>query len=422
MIASLMLLIYARSTISKRMGHKDTMSARLRLVPVNVIGPMTPQVPLLHSPVNFPHPQMRVTAPSDNGIPELWSDTAGKIEATRSWRANANASLVSYQAFPPITISGVDSRQFVREWKTASEGTEKALTPSLLRRGGNLMNRVLASSLGNPRSEVAKTPEYWQDSKATALHNMYDVIAKATVFVTQKDTPTVNLCDPQLESCDFSQMSRHFMASNVEMVGLIPKVFFDSGQLRVDEAVLALGVFSREKVKDDRRGSLRKAIQKKYGRRGTRLWWARPKRPIDVFAISGLVNAPDALVERDVRTLHRHSVMVLLAKIENYARKEQKVIVVPRQAYIGSDGRDLTEYYVSLGFEMVEMKDLPPVLLYTGTCSWGTSLQGDDVCQDGCTLQGDPFSSKMTEDDKVFVQNQQVMVGMKLCMNVWTGV
>jgi len=68
------------------------------------------------------------------------------------------------------------------------------------------------------------------------------------------------------------------------------------------------------------------------------------------------------------------------------------VIVVPQWAYISRSGKDLTEYYERLGFEMVELEGQMHALIYTGTSS--------------------PFG------DVVSVENQPIMVGM----DFWTDI
>jgi len=152
----------------------------------------------------------------------------------------------------------------------------------------------------------------------------------------------------------------------LEMVGLIPKdlemTFLESGSSAVDASMLALGLFSRGKLWDDSRGSLRKKVDEQYGEQGL----------------------PD------------FSARVLLSKIEKYAQKEQKIVVVAKDAYTYSDGTDLesvdagftiSDHYVRLGFEKVEMDNGSYELVY------------------GCT-------SSSAED--LWVESRQIMVGLNL--------
>merc|ERR1712129_131132 len=129
----------------------------------------------------------------------------------------------------------------------------------------------------------------------------------------------------------------------------------------VDASVLALGVFSHEKLQDDRRGALRKKHQEQYGRPWGSRWlnFAKHRLFYDVFSIKGLSDAP-GLPEGS------QPVRLLLSQLEKYAHLDQSMVVISKQAYISNDGRDLTEYYVSLGFEKVVMEEGLHELVYTG--------------------------------------------------------
>lgn len=144
--------------------------------------------------------------------------------------------------------------------------------------------------------------------------------------------------------------------SGLQVVGLIPK---QSGY-RVDLAesghtLLAIGVFSRESVFDDKKCSLRRASGKSVAECGGDL----PKQ-YNVFALEGLADTA-GLSERAARPL--------LSKIAKYARKEKRFVVLSKRAYTGSDGTDLTEYYVRLGFKKVVM-DKGHELVYTAFASF----------------------------------------------------
>lgn len=213
--------------------------------------------------------------------------------------------------------------------------------------------------------------KYWQDSKALVLHNMQEVVAQATSIFTHLDKPNPRLA--------------RFGTMPLEMVGLIPNdveiSFLESGGSAADKSVLALSVFARGEVKDDSKGSLRNAIQEQYAKHGMELWWGTSHKRLNVFSVEGLADAP-GVPERWAR--------VLLPKMQQYAHKEKKIVVVPMWALTSSDGRDLTEYYVRLGFEKVDMEDGMHEYVYMG-------------------------NSSSAEEEQV--DNQQIMVRL----NLWTG-
>jgi len=224
---------------------------------------------------------------------------------------------------------------------------------------------------------------------------------------------------------------RQLLASKtgIEMVGMVPKASLSlvldwlsavgrpSSPIQTleslndfDASVRALGVFSREKLKDDARGSLRKQIVEHYGSQ----FADQSSQQFDVFAIEGLLDAPDlskssaaVLISKiseyaqeglDAPDLSNSSVRVLVSKIAQYAHQEKKVVVVPDRAYRSNGGMtDLTEYYVRLGFQKVEMQGGAQVLLYTG--HWQNTLVPDG-----------PHRKKTL----LSVENNQIMVGMNL--------
>lgn len=81
--------------------------------------------------------------------------------------------------------------------------------------------------------------------------------------------------------------------------------------------------------------------------------------------MQGLAHAP---------SLTQISAELLLAKIVRYAYKEQKIVMVPKHAYINRFEVDLTEYYVRFGFEKVEMDDETYELVYMGPLPQDTSV------------------------------------------------
>jgi len=221
-------------------------------------------------------------------------------------------------------------------------------------------------------------------------------------------------------------------------VGLFPKnlqvPFLKNLELQraaVDGSVLALGIFSRGQLKDDSTGSLRKLMSLRSKDLPIRqswwsslrvfkwwssLWWGPggKKSSTAVFAIEGLVDGPD-LPERSAR--------VLLSRIEKYALEEQRIVVVSKRAWISSDGTDLTEYYVRLGFEKLEMEDGLQELVYTkrwslkkgakaGTIS-GLNKDGS-IMKKGAKAGSISGGSKDGESTVDQVDNQQIMTGIDI--------
>jgi len=245
------------------------------------------------------------------------------------------------KATPPTTIYGVDTRQLLQNWE---------------------------DSLRDP---------YLEDDKAMALEHMRDVITDSTGIFHAFKIPV-----------------EQRGAWLPEVVGLVPEgmgKLLLSGSSAVGESVSALGMFKREQLKDDSQGSLFKKIVEHFGhsewvfdeRSGKDVLVSRRERnTFGVFQIEGVADAPGLPFERSAR--------VLLAKMARYAQREQRLVVVPAKAYKDIDGTDLTEYYVRLGFEKVEMKEGQEVLVYMEASSSPSDL---------------------------WVGKQQLMVGM----NLWTG-
>lgn len=256
---------------------------------------------------------------------------------------------ISHQAFPPTLIYGVNARELLHNWAKPDKFDEE-----------------------NRKAVAHIVQGYF---KTHVLRKMRDVVNEMTNIFKQSDIP----------------LERNHVRL-LEAVGLVPETlesrFLESGSSAVDASVLALGVFSRERLVDDSRGSLHRKIEEQLGEdRMQELVssgrFGHGKMKFDVFALEGLAEAP-GLPERSAR--------VLLAKIAKYAQEEHKLVVVPKRARISSQGKDLTEYYVHLGFEKVEMKD-GYELLYTGT------------------VDSYRFTDKWVEDRQVMIR-----------MDLWTAV
>jgi len=410
MIVSLILLIAARSMVSCATRLKFI--PRLGVVPLTITGPTMQQGPRIYT-ADLPHPQMKMASPSSEFMVKLgkwhpWYLVTGpprlsdKVQSIR--RLNARLVVlspkgvkttiadlrVSRQVFPPMAIYGMDTRQLLHSWAD-SYLTTHAVTQSLhsltrlVTNSQNQADKGGADSLVDPTRDKSGAgldtnmhdpyARRWQANKANVLHKMSDVTAQATEMFMQLDTPTVNA---KLSGFDRGRLIRLLRKrTQLEMVGLIPADGYKSFVHAMDASAEALCVFSREKLKDDSRGSLRGKVEEQYGKQGTRLWGGRARRRFDVFAIEGLVDAP-GLTESSARDL--------LSRIAKYADEEQRIVVVPRRAYICSDGTDLTDYYVNLGFEKVEMKggDLTEMkgrsheLVYTGISSSDENVQAEN--------------------------------------------
>jgi len=201
-----------------------------------------------------------------------------------------------------------DKRHLLHDWA-------KAYLASF---DGDLMVRQGSTAFGIAAHPL--TPRDWHHDKALLLAKMRDVLA------TDK---------------------QH------ELVGSIQKdPIVLPWAAAAEPPMLALGVFSRGTFKDDRGRSIRKHIEEKLNQ-------TLPGGcAIDVFAIEGIAAAPG---------LATACASALMSNIGQYARQEQRTVVVPKHAYIGFDGTDLTEYYVRIGFDKVEMVDGTHELVYSGT-------------------------------------------------------
>jgi len=302
---------------------------------------------MIHAPVNLLHFQMKAAAPSDVKVSQLWKNASGVVVPTRD--AIISDSRMFRQKFPLAIIHSMDA------WRLLDDWAESFMDPL------DYFEDELFGILASCSENDCLVPEAFD--KANVLDNMLDAVAEET-----------GISDRHSEAPSPNERLSLFESNPLEMVGLIPK-----GREVPAPEVLALGLFSRGQLKDDSRGSLLRVIEEQYVKQGARPWWGRPKK-LNVFAIEGLVDAPGLPM----------SASSLLSKIQKYAHKEQKIVVVPSWARIGSDGQDLSEYYVRLGFEKVEMEDGLHEYVYTGT-------------------------SPLAED--VWASDEQIIVGM----NLWTG-
>jgi len=232
-------------------------------------------------------------------------------------------------------------------------------------------------------SPLPNTPTYFQDESpitlsanmttSQVLRGWADSLVEPganAIFALSKngrlDDTRISLSDNLDESLVYdwgdSLMDRD--GPVVHAVGLISKAdeipFLLNGSFGDDTCVEAFSVFSRDQLKDDGRGSLRNKIEEMYGKlQGQlwiQLWWGRADKHIPVLKIGGLMAAPG---------LPEDSARVLLYKINKYARKERKIVVLSKRAYISRDGTDLTEFYVRLGFEKLMMEEGLYELVYT---------------------------------------------------------
>lgn len=200
------------------------------------------------------------------------------------------------------------------------------------------IHRMDPRPLLNDWVEASKSPEFWVSSpeyqydKTAVLQNMWAAVA---------DAPQ-NGMHPE---SDLMQLTAGMVTSRqVEMVGLVSKPF----RKPIEASVTALGVFSQGKIFDDDKGTLLEHLREEYKKQGDEPWWDRDALLFPVLAIRGLADAPG---------LDEKSSKVLLSKIEEYARKEKCIVVVPEFAYILADGTDLEKYYVRLGFVQVKMEN-----------------------------------------------------------------
>lgn len=355
MIALLILLISAGSM--KILSNRLKVIPGLGGVPRTVTGPMMHtlhQGPLLHHIARLPRLQMQQLAePEDEDhddgderddeiTPDETPSGSGADVETWGWKAKSRMdgrSPISEQKFPPHVIYSVDARLLLYTW---ADSWVKPLTVEVLN--------------DDEENDAAA-------DKRQVLGRMRLVVEAATDI--------------------FMQIQDSSLLGDLEMVGLVPKEYeipFDE-EGSDEKSLLALGLFSREEVQDDSKGSLRKKLEEHYGKQfGT--WAGNAEKPLEAFAIEGIADAPD-LDDRQAR--------ILLSKIAKYAQKEQRMVVVPLRTVIRKDdGMDFSKYYVRLGFEKVELEGKKYKLVYTG--------------------------SSISEADE-WVEKQQICAGL----NLWQG-
>lgn len=358
MIASLIAIVGAVSITSWAKRFK------FAPMPRTMMGPVLPQRPMIHTPVNAPQLQMQAPAFAQDdsfvryrGLLNL-PDGVLKPDLCDYWISTV---YLSDHKYPP-KICGMDARELLHRWIDSFVDPFATEVPEV-----EMVDMLPWSQATNDVfSPMPKTPKYWQHGEAMVLQRMQDVIADMT-------RKWIHIANPLTTR------------KRLEMVGLLSKDGDGPKFFGRDSPVVGLALFSREKFKDDSMGSLCNKIGQQDG---TPCWthrlWGKAKKHIDVFAIEALASAPG----------QEHSARDLLSELNKYARKEKKVVVVPKRACVSSDGTDLTAYYVRMGFEKVEMKSFNEAeswhdLVYIGTSS----------------------------DEEV--QNQQMMVGMNLGANIW---
>jgi len=359
---------------------------------------MMQQVPTIHTQGNVPQPKMMVDAGSKQDvIPRM-------IIPNQGWKASIQDNFhildeSSGQMFPPALVSGFDMINFLRYWRdVCKRRTEAEL--KLFSKGWSPETDQTEAELELERTNLQtrekwtlpppnETPAYPSSNKDLVLHNMHDVVRDAKAIAMNLDK-TVVFTHLALDPGHISDFDEDFITNTwaslpkPEMVGLMSKdVIAQSGSAAIDESVEALALFSRIQLMDDRRHTLRKKVMGLYGKRHwwSRAQWGHTERQIDVFAIEGLAGAPG---------MSDQMARVLLAKVQEYAHEEQMIVMVPWWAFSWSDGTDLTEYYVSLGFEKVDMNK-----------GWYELVLTD---------------ISLTAEEMV-VESQQIMTGMSL----WAG-
>jgi len=366
-------------------------AARLKLLPdfrvasYTMTGPpVNPQLPQMNAPTYYRDNvqlSQSLTPPDDDNpdefILESWSHTSGKWTATPGWKAGR----IPFQIYHSPCHYAEDARKLLQNWQTlAEDGFWRNVNPSVSTRKSLPDMETVAREfevtvpswwklMDPPRTLPPGTSKYWQLHKAAVLNNMREVIVKATLTF---EHPEVSITTANLSIWNYLQLTDAVVIPNkqVEMVGSIPKdfdiPFMESETSAIAASAVALGVFSREQLKDDRRGSIRKHIEEQYGHPASR---AQLRQGVfDVFSIAGLLDGP---------WFPEHSAKALLSEIAKYAQTEQKIVAVPKEAYARGGVTDLTEYYVRLGFEKVWMEDDSFNLVYIGSTPSGEGALAD---------------------------------------------
>jgi len=319
---------------------------RIKFVPGVGVGPRTMsgaaihRGPMLHTAGNRPHPRMGLAvfpddSPDDDN-PEMLLD-ASRLNALFN---QPSAPIESAAKLPDLgELDSSDDGPGM--WTDKDDDGE--VVPNNTSDGG------ITPTIG--RSNAFPPTQVYAMDATSLLYKWYDYKAKAArdkVLTIMRQS--VNFMDSE---------------KTLEAVASVPEDMkisvLQSGSDKASESVLALGVFSREQLKDD--GSLRNKIVERHGKQETRQRLGRARnlagmrKQVNVFSIEGLADAPG---------VNERSSKLLMSKIEKYALSEKRLVVVPERAYIIDGETDLTPYYVRLGFEKVEMNDGLSYLLYMG--------------------------------------------------------
>lgn len=317
-----------------------------------------------HNSANPQRVRMQAAAPTADDDPKLRL-TSKPLSDEDLWDKLSDEDLLNpvwvHQRFPPSEIFGVNARHLLRKWLDAYMDPSEEMV-------GKIVEAMRKHQMKHGDLPALPSSKYWHDGKAKVLLSMVDAVTEATSRVDRARMNELNPTPP------------------LEMVGLIDKASGIVGLESGSSAVRALGVVAREIFEDDRKGSLREKVEEQYGKQWSRGYLGRTDKRFGVFAIKGLACGPG---------LNERSARVLLSKIEQYAHKERKMVVVRFPSYISSSGTDLTNYYLRLGFEKLEMDDRMPVLVY-----------------DPVRVYGGGRSDKWAADK--WVDEQQIMVRMNL--------
>lgn len=285
-------------------------------------------MPMLHTTANTTPLQMRAPGPSSYtvlaGIGAELGAIPGRLERT----LGGGVPQIKEQTFPPTFVSGLDAELILENWingvgKVRTRSAAKAL--------------VLENMLDVFREQLSLKKALMIERRRNFTNLQRD-----TIDIVRNKAPGRKALPEREPSMDVSSWGKQ-----VEVVALIPEDLetFYLGPYRglhtTSFYAHAFGIFSRDQFPDDSQGSLKQVLP-------ARPWWIPANRPLDVFLIEGLADAPG---------LSMQMTRVLLSRIAKYASKEQRAVVVSKRALTSDvDGADLTDYYVRLGFEKVVME------------------------------------------------------------------